>query len=71
MTDSYSPLRGPDEEQPHPAAVDGELRLAREYADKVANANIHDHNEMIRTAVGFDHRLRSLIAAVEAERGES
>jgi hypothetical protein len=50
--------------------VDVELRLACEYADRVASANIHDHTAMLKAAVGLDHRLRSLVAAVEVERGE-
>lgn len=68
---AYNPLREPDAEPPFPASVDGELRLAREYADRVATANIHDHEAMLKAAVGLDHRLRNLIAALDAERGES
>ncbi|MFM9589855.1 hypothetical protein ACKI1J_14970 [Streptomyces scabiei] len=68
---SYDPLREPDAETPLPASVDGELRLAREYVASVASANIHDHKAMVKAAVGLDHRLRGLIAALDTERGET
>lgn len=70
MSISYNPLRDPDAEPPLPASVDGELRIARKYLGKVASANIHDHEAMLTAAVGLDHRLRALIAALDAERGE-
>jgi hypothetical protein len=70
MMDSYDPLRDQDAQAPLPASVDGELRIARAYLDKVAAANIHDHTAMVKAAVGLDHRLRSLIAALDAERGD-
>jgi hypothetical protein len=50
--------------------VDGELQACREFLDQVAEANIHDHTAMVKAAAGLDYRLRSLIAAIEAERGE-
>jgi hypothetical protein len=68
---TYNPLHGPDEEPPFPAPLVVEVRLAREYLDKVADANIHDHQAMLRAAVGLDHRMRSLLAALGTERGES
>ncbi|MFF8100129.1 hypothetical protein ACF07S_10195 [Streptomyces sp. NPDC016640] len=68
---SYNPLRDPDDAEVLPASLDGELRLAREYLAQAATSNIHDHVAMLKIAVGFDHRLRGLIAAIEAERGES
>ncbi|AVH57870.1 MULTISPECIES: hypothetical protein [Streptomyces] len=67
---SYDPLHGPGEEPPFPASLDGELKLTREYLDKVATANIHDHNAMLRAATGLNYRIRSLVAALDAERGE-
>ena len=70
MSTSYGPLHGPDGIDPIPASLDGELRLAREYVAKIATANIQDHGEMVRVAVGLDYQLRALIAAVDAERGE-
>jgi hypothetical protein len=51
------------------ASLEAELRLARESLDGAAVANIHDHHAMIHVAVNLDHRMRSLLAALEAERG--
>jgi hypothetical protein len=68
---TYDPLHGPDEEPPLPAPLDVEVRLAREYLDKAAAANIHDHQEMVKASAGLNYRLRALIAALDAERGES
>ncbi|MGW0632430.1 hypothetical protein [Streptomyces sp. NPDC002758] len=70
MSASYTPLHGPDKEPPIPAPVDLELQLARECLDKVADANIHDDEAMIRAAAGLNYRLRALVAALDAERGE-
>ncbi|WP_328449842.1 hypothetical protein OG780_19275 [Streptomyces sp. NBC_00386] len=67
---AYNPLHGPDEEPPFPAPLDDELKLTREYLDKVAVANIHDHTAMLKAATGLNYRIRSLLAALDAERGE-
>lgn len=67
---SYDPLHGPDEPASVPASVDSELKLTRRLLDKVAGANIHDHTEMLKAAVSLDHRMRSLVAALTAERGD-
>lgn len=68
---SYDPLHIPDGEPLFPASLDAELRLARNYVDQVADSNIHDHTAMVKAAVGLDHRLRALIATLDAERGEA
>ncbi|MFF2511700.1 hypothetical protein [Streptomyces sp. NPDC058086] len=67
---AYDPLHGPDEEPPDPASVDGERKMTRQLLDETATANIHDHIEMVKTAAGLNHRIRSLLAALDAERGE-
>jgi len=67
---SYEPLHGPDEEPPFPASLDGELRLTRELLSEVAGANIHDHTAMLKAATGLNYRIRSLLAALDAERGQ-
>ncbi|MGR3870958.1 hypothetical protein ACUXZZ_20490 [Streptomyces graminifolii] len=67
---SYDPLRGPEAEPPEPGPVDSEVRLTRALLDEMAPVNIHDHMEMIRAAVRLEHRLRNLLAALDAERGE-
>ncbi|MEV0470241.1 hypothetical protein [Streptomyces prunicolor] len=67
---SYDPLYAPTEEPPFPGSVDVELKLARRLLDVVADANIHDHTAMLKAAGSLDHRMRSLVAALTAERGE-
>lgn len=68
---SYTPLRDPDDTKAIPGSLFEALRAAQTLLPEAAAANIHDHNEMIRTAVGLEHRLRNLIAAVTAEAGTS
>jgi hypothetical protein len=68
---AYDPLYGPDEQPPAPAALDVELQSARELLDQLAATNIHDDTAMVKAAAGLYYRLRSLLAAVDAERGES
>lgn len=66
---AYDPLFAPDEEPVGPAALEAEVRLARELLAKVATVNIHDGTAMLKAAAGLAYRLRSLLAAIEAERG--
>jgi hypothetical protein len=68
MTD-HSPLHSSDDPEITPASLEAEVRLASEALGRVADANIHNHTEMLKAAVHLDHRLRSLLAAIEAERG--
>ncbi|WP_405474781.1 hypothetical protein [Streptomyces canus] len=68
---SHNPLRAAGERAqvlPGPLAI--ETRLAREYLDRAADANIHDRDAMLRAATGLEYRLRALLAALDAERGE-
>ncbi|KUL26631.1 hypothetical protein [Streptomyces regalis] len=68
---SYTPLFNPDTDEPlTPLSVDDELRMAQQTLEKVGSYNIHDHMQMIRAAVALDDRMRSLISALDAERGE-
>jgi hypothetical protein len=67
---SYTPLYGPDDSEPFPLNVAAELRLSRAYLEQAAAANIHDGDAMIRAAVGLHYRLSTLVAALDAERGE-
>lgn len=67
---AYDPLHGPDEEPASPASLNGEVKLARELLAEAAAANIHDHTAMLKAAAGLNYRLRSLLAALDAERGE-
>ncbi|MFJ1604155.1 hypothetical protein ACIOHS_12395 [Streptomyces sp. NPDC088253] len=67
---AYDPLHGPDEETPFAASLGIEVKLARQLLDETATANIHDHTEMLTAAAGLNYRLRALVAALDAERGE-
>lgn len=69
MSASYSPLHDPDSVAPMPASLADELQVAREFVDQVAAADIHDHTAMVKAATGLDYRIRALIAALDAERG--
>jgi hypothetical protein len=71
VSTSYNPLRDQvARAQVIPGPLDVEVRLAREYLDCAADANIHDRDAMLRAASGLEYRLRSLLAALDAERGE-
>jgi hypothetical protein len=70
VSTSYDPLHGPDSSDPIPASLDVELRLALACVAEVATANIHDHGAMVQTASALNYRIRALIAAANAERGE-
>ncbi|MFF3326085.1 hypothetical protein [Streptomyces sp. NPDC002889] len=68
MSTSYDPLHDPERDgqlivPPLPMAID----RARRVLDEKARANIHDRDEMIRAAVGLDHVLRDLLAALDKE----
>ena len=67
---SYTPLYDPETDgrsyvPPLQTAID----RAREVLDEKAAANIHDRDEMIRAAVGLEHVLRDLLAALDAKGG--
>ena len=69
---SYTPLFNPDTDEPLSVLrVESHLELARQALAETAGSNIHDHNGLIRAAVRLDGTLRSLVAALDAERGES
>jgi len=71
MTASYTPLYDPETDgrsyvPPLPQAIE----RARTVLDEKAAANIHDRDEMIRAAVGLEHVLRDLLAALDKEAGQ-
>lgn len=51
--------------------VASELAMTAETLKETATASIHNDEDMIRSAVALRMRLRSLAAAVIAERGET
>lgn len=72
MSTSYTPLHNPETEA---HGVVPSLQRAIDEARKVlhekARANIHDKDEMIRAAYGLHYVLHDLLAALDAELGES
>lgn len=67
---SASLLHSYDGGDPTPLDVADALNMAARVLDETAGADIHDHTDMIRSAVILRMRLRNLAAAVIAERGE-
>ncbi|MFJ9474699.1 hypothetical protein ACIRRI_06745 [Streptomyces mirabilis] len=70
MSTAYDPLHGPDDTTPEPASLDIEIAVTRRILDETAALNIHDHMDMLKAAVALDCRVRGLLAALDAERGE-
>lgn len=71
MSDAYEPLHGPDDLSPAPESLDIEIATTRRIIDETAALNIHDHMDMLKAAVALNCRVRGLLAALDAERGES
>lgn len=67
---AYDPLHGPDDESPAPESLDIEIAATRHMLKETAPLNIHDDVDMLKAAVALDCRVRGLLAAIEAERGE-
>ena len=65
-----TPLRTYDDGDANPQNMAAELRMTAKAIEETAGADIHDDSDMIRAAVVLRIRLRSLAAAVLAERGE-
>lgn len=70
MSTAYDPLFDPAREAPvaYPLAV--ELAATRRILDETASLNIHEHGDMLKAAVALNARVRALLAALTAERGE-
>ena len=70
MTASYTPLYDPETDgRAHFLTLPQAIDRAREVLDEKAAANIHDRDAMIRAAVGLEHVLRDLLAALDAKGG--
>jgi hypothetical protein len=67
---SYDPLHQPSKEPARPFDLDVEIAVTRRVLDETAALNIHDDNDMRSAAFALNARIRNLLAAVEAERGE-
>lgn len=68
MSESYTPLYDPERDgHPIVTPLDRARKTAREVLDEKAAANIHNRDDMIRAAVGLEHVLRGLLAALDKE----
>ncbi|WP_420032273.1 hypothetical protein ACN2WE_05265 [Streptomyces sp. cg28] len=67
---AYDPLHTPDEEPAGPFNLDAEIAATQQILDDTAGLNIHNDAEMVKAAVTLDTTLRTLLAAIVAERGE-
>lgn len=70
MTTAYDPLHGPDDTTPEPASLGIEIAVTRRILAETAALNIHDRRDLLKAAVALDCRVRGLLAALDAERGE-
>jgi hypothetical protein len=68
---SYTPLHNPETEAHVVPPLPRAIEQARKVLDEKGRANIHDQDEMIRAAYGLHYVLHDLLAAIDAERGES
>ncbi|MFE2559875.1 hypothetical protein ACFXGT_28395 [Streptomyces sp. NPDC059352] len=69
-TAGLDPLHDPTRDaSPTPLPVDAARRLAREALDACAASDIHSLGDMLIAASTLDYRLRSLLAALDAEEG--
>ena len=68
---AYDPLHDPEKKAPAPASLDVEIAVTWRILDETAGLNIHDNVDMQKAAFSLNARLRRLLAAIEAERGES
>ncbi|MGA5372310.1 hypothetical protein ACPCSD_14680 [Streptomyces griseoincarnatus] len=66
----YEPLHDPTRPLPEPASLDIAIALARQVLDETAGLNIHSRADMEKAADTLNFRLRALLAALDAERGE-
>ncbi|MFJ4617402.1 hypothetical protein [Streptomyces sp. NPDC088812] len=65
---AYHPLLS--DYEPVILPVDSVHTVARNLLAEYAATNIHDHNATVQAATALGTILRSLVAALDAERGE-
>lgn len=68
---SYDPLHDPGQEAPEHASLDVEIAVTWQILDETAGLNIHSDDDMRSAAFALNCRVRALLAAIEAERGEA
>ncbi|MFJ2961200.1 hypothetical protein ACIPIC_02685 [Streptomyces collinus] len=67
---AYDPLHDPGRDAPEHVSLDFEIAVTRRILDETAGLNIHSDVDMLKAALALNARLRCLLAAIEAERGE-
>lgn len=67
---SYDPLYDPSRAPAGPFILDVEIAVTLQILDETASLNIHDDVDMQKAAFALNARIRCLLAAVQAERGE-
>ncbi len=70
MSTSYGPLRDPDDALPPKVSVTIARGSARQVLAYYETANVFDHEAMVQAAAALDASLRSLLDALDTERGE-
>ena len=70
MSTSYDPLHEPSKAPSGPFDLDVEIAVTRQILDETAGLNIHDNVDMMQAAFALNARVRALLAAIEAERGD-
>ena len=66
----FDPLHDPAQTPRGPFSLDIEIAVTRQILEETASLNIHDDNDMRSAAFSLNCRLRQLLAAIDAERGE-
>ncbi|REE62150.1 hypothetical protein BX257_4763 [Streptomyces sp. 3212.3] len=66
---TYEPLHDPGKAPSGPYDLDVEIAVTRQILDETASLNIHDDVDMQKAAFALNFRVRTLLAALEAERG--
>ncbi|GGW81109.1 hypothetical protein [Streptomyces griseoloalbus] len=67
---SYEPLHDPSRDPSGPFHLDVEIAVTRRILDETAGLNIHDSDDMRTAAFSLNARLRTLLVAIQLERGE-
>ncbi|MFJ3826214.1 hypothetical protein [Streptomyces nodosus] len=67
----YDALHTPGKTPSGPFDLDVEIAVTRQILDETADLNIHDAFDMRKAAFALNARVRTLLAAIEAERDEN
>ncbi|NEA67531.1 hypothetical protein [Streptomyces sp. SID12488] len=70
MSTPYDPLREPGYTTADFGSLEAEIAVTRRILDETAPLNIHSNDDMLKAAVALDCRVRGLLAALDAKRGE-